>query len=235
MIELSALLSGMVVTLGCPECAAAHSRQMNDIAAAQQVYADAYNQMDSGSDGSSTYYLSGYEMTPEQEAEWELRQAQEAELNRLRQDPKLMRFVEGYWEFYQSRDSAEPGEYCAATYANMHGLITLSGTDKSWDGGLLTFVGKDIPAPAEFRRIRATLTQTGDPPATIEIFNPAASDSPEGMGSLVFAVPSLRDALAGMENEQEFAVAIEGQEVFRMSWKDGVQARNALRRCVSGR
>ncbi len=42
-------------------------------------------------------------------------------------------------------------------------------------------------------------------------------------------------ALNGMINESEFVIAVEGQEVFRMSWKDGVSARNTLRRCVRQR
>ncbi|WP_305699365.1 hypothetical protein [Phenylobacterium sp.] len=34
---------------------------------------------------------------------------------------------------------------------------------------------------------------------------------------------------------QEFAVSIEGEEVFRMAWKDGREARNTLRGCVRQR
>ena len=146
-----------------------------------------------------------------------------------------MRSYEGYWGHYQAREGAEPGEFCAATYVNLDGSITLTGSDKRWDGGLLMFVGKDIPQPEAFREIKATLTQDDERPATVQIYNLPASPEMAGHGTLNFAVPSMADALSGMGNKQEFAVSIEGEEVFRMSWKDGREARNTLRRCVRQR
>ncbi|MES2723570.1 MAG: hypothetical protein V4656_10495 [Pseudomonadota bacterium] len=97
------------------------------------------------------------------------------------------------------------------------------------------FVGKNIPQPAAFREITATLRQNNERPATVRIYNLPASPKMPGVGTLIFAVPSLNGALSGMENKQEFAVSIEDQEVFRMSWKDGLVARDTLRRCVRQR
>lgn len=54
----------------------------------------------------------------------------------------------------------------------------------------------------------------------------------KGLGTLIFAVPSMKAALSGMKEEQEFAVSIGGKEVFRMGWKEGIEARNALPRCI---
>lgn len=53
-----------------------------------------------------------------------------------------------------------------------------------------------------------------------------------GYGTLTFAVPSMNAALAGMSDKQEFAISIEGKEVFRMGWKEGAGAREALRSCM---
>lgn len=217
----------------------AHAQSYNEVMSersAEAFYEDVQRRISSATHDGPTYYLSrDYTLTPEQEKYLEERRQNDEELNRLRNDPVLMRHVNGYWEHYQTRESAKPGEFCAATYANLHGTITLSGVDKSWEGGLLTFIGENVPRPDTFRQITATLTQTGEPPATVKIYNAEASPKMHGFGTLIFAVPSMNAALSGMTDKADFAVAIEGKEVFRMSWKDGLKARDALRRCVRQR
>lgn len=215
--------------------AQSYSEDMSTLSA-QQFYEDTQRRIEAATHDGPTYYLTGdYALTPEQEAYLEQRRQDDEKLNALRADPVLMRFVNGYWEYYQSRESAAPGEFCAASYSNLHGIVTLSGVDKSWEGGLLTFTGRAIPKPDTFRKIKATLTQTGDRPATVEIFNPAASEAMKGLGTLIFAVPSMKAAVSGMLNDQAFAVSVDGREVFRMTWKDGDKARNALRQCMRQR
>jgi len=210
--------------------------EMASEASARQFYADVQDRIRSSThDGETAYFSQRYEMTPEIEAAMEQRRQDDETVARLRADPVFMRHYEGYWDHYQAREDAEPGEFCAATYVNLEGSITLTGSDKRWDGGLLMFVGKDIPQPGAFQEITATLTQNDERPATVRIYNLAASPEMAGRGTLIFAVPSMADALSGMDNEQEFAVSIAGKEVFRMSWKDGREARNALRRCVRQR
>lgn len=218
---------------------AAQAQSFNEMASeasAQQFYDDVQRRISASTHDGPTYYLSrDYTLTPEQEAYLEQRRRDDEELNRLRSDPVLMRHVNGYWQHYQSRDGAAPGEFCAATYNNLHGSITLSGVDGSWEGGLLTFIGDDIPRPDAFRQITVTLTQTGDRPATVRVFNPPASPEMDGHGTMIFAVPAMADALAGMSETQEFAISYEGAEVFRMTWKGGRAARETLRRCVRKR
>lgn len=210
--------------------------EMASEASAQAFYSDVQRRISAGTSSGPSYYFSQrYEMTPEIAAANERDRRDKEITDRLRADPVFMRYYEGYWDHYQAREDAEPGEFCAATYVNMNGSITLTGSDKRWDGGLLMFVGKDIPQPKTFREITATLTQNDERPGTVRIYNMPASPEMAGQGTLIFAVPSMADALSGMENEQEFAVSIEGKEVFRMSWKDGREARNALRRCVRQR
>lgn len=217
----------------------AHAQSYNETMSAlsaQSYYEDVQERISSSTHDGPTYYLTGdYSLTPEQEQYLEEQRQNDEELNALRSDPVLMRHVNGYWEHYQARESAQPGEFCTAAYANLHGLITLSGVDGSWEGGLLTFIGENIPKPDTFREITATLTQTGGRPVTVKIFNAQSSPEMRGLGTLIFAVPSMNAALAGMADEQEFAISIEGQEVFRMSWKDGVEARNQLRDCIRQR
>ncbi|WP_324888293.1 hypothetical protein [Polaromonas sp.] len=207
---------------------------------AQAFHRDVQRRISASTHSGPTYYLRGYEaVTPEQKRALEqynreieqLRQDAQR-LQQLRKDPVLMRHVNGYWQHYKARQPASPGEFCAATYTNLHGSITLSGVDKSWEGGLLTFIGKNIPQPDRFREISATLSQSGGSPSTVRIFNAQTTPAMRGYGTLTFAVPSMNAALAGMPDQQEFAVSIEGKEVFRMSWKDGSGARDTLRTCM---
>ena len=219
--------------------AASRAQSFNEMASeasAQQFYADVQDRISASThDGETAYFSQRYEMTPELEAAMEQRRQDDETVNRLRADPVFMRYYDGYWEHYQARDDADPGEFCAATYVNLNGSITLTGSDERWDGGLLMFVGKDIPQPEALREITATLTQDDERPATVRVYNLPASPEMAGHGTLIFAFPSMADALSGMEDDQQFIVSIEGEEVFRMSWKDGSGARNTLRRCVRER
>lgn len=166
----------------------------------------------------------------------ELKQLEaQAREEQIQADARYQRWLNGSWEFFQSREPAAPGEYCTAMYQSRDGLIALRGFDKSWDGALLMFTGEKIPQPRKFREITATLTQTGDAPAKVQVYNYARDPRMGKLGTLVFAVPTMNAALAGMTDELEFAIAIDGKEVFRMAWKDGLKARDELRKCVRKR
>lgn len=236
LLSLSALAGVLSVAAGVTASHAQSFNEMASEASAQQFYADVQDRISASTHDGPTYYFSQrYEMTPELEAALEQQRQDDETVARLRADPVFMRYYAGFWDHYQAREDAAPGEYCAATYVNLDGSITLTGSDRRWDGGLLVFIGKDIPQPEAFREITATLTQDDGRPATVRIFNLPARPEMAGHGTLIFAVPSMADALAGMEDDQAFAVSIEGEEVFRMAWKDGREARNALRRCVRQR
>ena len=237
-------VTNLAVALGVGMCgvsahAQSYSESMSALSA-QEFQRDVQRRISASTQDGPTYYLRGYDaVTPEQkralaESNKLLEQAGQnhEKLNELRKDPVLMRHVNGFWQHYQAKKPAAPGELCAATYTNLNGSITLNGVDKRWEGGLLTFIGKDIPQPDQFREITATLTQSGGSPATVRIFNAQSSAAMRGYGTLTFAVPSMNAALAGMSDKQEFAISIEGKEVFRMSWKDGSGARDTLRNCM---
>lgn len=141
----------------------------------------------------------------------------------------------GRWQYFQGREDADPGEFCSAMYQNPQGIVTLSGFDDSWDGGLLMLTGDKIPRPRRFEEITVTLTQSGEAPVTIRAFNRARDPRMYDMGTIVIAVPTMEGAIDGMADEQEFVLSVRGREVFRMAWKDGLNAAGELRRCVRGR
>lgn len=216
----------------------AHAQQMNDYAyTASMNYANSqYDDYEEGSDDG--YYSDSSPPAPltlEQQYLLEAQQRDEEIMTELRADPRFERYVNGGWDFYQARQPAEPGEYCAATYLSRHGIITLTGSDKQWDGGMLMFVGPKIPRPAALQEVTATLSQTGEPPATVRAFIFAADPQMEGYGTIAFAVPSLSDAARGTLDESEFVVHVDGQQIFRMSYTDGSKVRDELQKCIRRR
>lgn len=153
----------------------------------------------------------------------------------IEEEARYQRWRNGYWEFFQARDPAGPGEFCTAMFQSPGGMITLSGFDDSWDGALLMFTGERIPKPRALREVTVTLTQTGEPPVTVRAYNRERDPRMGDFGTLVLAVPTMSEALAGMTDEQEFIISINGRQVFRMSWKEGLMAADELRKCVRQR
>lgn len=216
---------------------AEHAQQMNDYA-----YSAAVNYANSQYDD---YYEEDYDtgyyeaapapLTLEQQYLVAAQERDEEIMTRLRADPRFARYIDGGWDYYQAHQPAEPGEYCSATYLSRHGIITLTGSDKSWDGGMLLLVGTKIPQPVAFEEVTATLSQTGAPPATVRAFIFAANPATEGFGTIAFAVPSMSDAVDATLDENEFVVHVDGQQIFRMSYTDGAKARDELRKCIRQR
>lgn len=218
--------------------AAEHAQQMNDYGyMASQNYADDADDYYSEEEDTGYYgsFAPSAPMTLEMQYLLEATRRDQEIIAQIQADPRFERYANGGWDYYQSRLPADPGEYCAATYLNRDGMITLTGVDSSWDGAMLIFVGERIPKPETFREISATLTQTGGAPEMVRVYNFEVRPETPEFGSLLFAVPAMEAALAGMSDELEFAISIEGEEVFRMSWKDGRTARNELRKCLRQR
>ena len=217
----------------------AHAQQMNDYAyMASQNYANSQYD-DYYEEDSDTGYYSDYSppapLTLEQQYLIQAQQRDQEIMDELRADPRFERYVNGGWDFYQARQPAEPGEYCAATYLSRHGMISLTGHDKSWDGGMLLLVGAKIPRPAALQEVTATLSQTGESPITVRAYIFAADPQMEGFGTIAFAVPSLSDAARGTLDESELVVHVDGQQIFRMSYTEGSKVRDELQKCIRRR
>jgi hypothetical protein len=216
----------------------AHAQQMNDYAIGAAYASWEAEEAYYEEDYDTGYYSDSSPPAPLTLEQQYLIQAQQRDqeiMDELRADPRFERYINGGWDYYQAREPAEPGEFCTATYLSRHGMISLTGHDQTWDGGMLLLIGAKIPRPEAVEQVTATLTQTGDAPATVKAYLFANNPLMEGLGTLGFAVPSMEDALNGMIDETEMVVHIDGQQVFRMSWKDGLKARDELRKCVRQR
>ncbi len=249
-----AALSTMVmaaVLLSAPAASAQNRNAREQAARDQQMVADHYRQEAEaqGATAATTgrpfsYDFSDLEhpnpvdygaaLAATREAMALMREAEDGQ-RALESDPRYHAWMNGSWNFYQDRASAGPGQHCAATFWSKDGIITVKGPDELYTGATLFFSSEGLPKPARDQDIPITLTQNQEPPARITVRSMARTPGSAETGTIAIVVPNIEGALAGMLDQQEFAIAIEGREVFRMAWKDGLAAREQLRRCVSQR
>lgn len=152
------------------------------------------------------------------------------ELEKLKQDPRYQRYLNGGWEVFQNTKGAPRGEYCSALYWQQDSFLAISGPGGEYRGAMLTFWGPDIPQPLHNRKLRVTLKQTGDTGQTVQAFNYRKSSEP--YGAIAFAVPSIEAALEGMNGAQGFEILVEGRRLLKLEWQDGAQAKQQMLDCL---
>ena len=153
--------------------------------------------------------------------------------DKLTKDPKYQQYQNGAWDFFQAKEGAAPGEYCAAFYWKKDGFVRLSGPGGDYRGAMMTFWGHDIPRPANQTKVRVTLKQSKDQPQTVEAFNNFTPG--DEYGFIAFAVPSVEALLGGMEDVQEFELEIDGKAVAKVDWHSGLMAQKKLADCVNAK
>lgn len=161
----------------------------------------------------------------------------------LLQDPEYLKYLSGSWKLFPTSTlkDATPGEYCVASFFkasmdpeanNAPVMINLSGPGGDYEGSLLTFAAETIPRPKTMETIAVTLTQNDEPPATVKAFNYSMPNLP--FGAIAFVVPTIDEALAGMEDVQSFDVKIDGRSVANTTWHSGLKVRDEFRKCLNG-
>jgi hypothetical protein len=204
-----------------------------------QEYQEAPETPDSG--GSSSSYYDPELAALEFEAASAMLQLQQQ--MELMQNPEYLRYLSGSWQLFPTStlEGAKPGEYCVASFfkASMHPkannapvMINLSGPGGDYKGTLLTFAAEAIPKPEKMETISVTLTQNDEPPVTVRAFNYSMPGLPFGV--IAFAVPTIEEALAGMEDVQSFNVEIDGRSVANTTWHSGLKVRDEFRKCING-
>jgi hypothetical protein len=168
-----------------------------------------------------------------------LRQQQE-----LFEDPEYRKYLSGRWKLFPTvtLEEGTPGEYCTASFLrvsmdpeanNAPVMINLSGPGGDYKGALLTFSAEAIPKPTKMETITVTLIQNDDPPVTVKAFNYVMPTMPS-FGVIAFAVPTIDDALTGMEDVQSFDVKIDDKSVANTTWYSGLKVKDEFRRCLNG-
>ncbi len=203
-------------------------QQINDMVAAQQAWAD--EQADE-----EDY---AYEEQPSySEDEWldwaaEGARAEAEDLQRRANDPKYQAFLNGEW-LHTSPDKAMK-EGCSVMFLRrgVGALVLATGGMK--DPAVFAFFSLDVPKPGTLVETSATLSQTGDKPATVQVYNAALPWLPDN-GIVFFAVPTAEAAIAGMLDTHAFGVAMDGRDVAAIEWTAGLAARDQLKACIAAR
>lgn len=162
----------------------------------------------------------------------------EGSKRRVMDDPRYAKMKKGYWQFFQGKRDAKPGEACVAVFWKGSQMISLIGPGGSYQGALLSFVAVESAQgfprpddPKQVRKIRVSLQQGAGSPAVVTAFNrtivPLADE-------IAFAVPTIDAALSTMEDRLNFRISHENKEVFALEWHSGHAARDIMRRCLDG-
>ena len=162
------------------------------------------------------------------------------QIEKMKRDPEMGPIIRGKWDFFQDTNDAAPGEYCAALYMNMAGLVRLSGPGGNYRGALLTFWGPNIPQPEKVRWVSVTLKQVvnNDPnnssTQTVRAYN-YTETRVKGVGAIALAVRSSDLLLDNMSELLDFKLEIDGKEVQAIGFHGGLSARDSLRQGIARR
>lgn len=158
--------------------------------------------------------------------------------NRVMNDPRKEKVERGFWQFFQGKRGAKPGEACTAVYWQQDRMISIIGPGGGYHGALLVFVAVNPDSsfprpdnPKDTQKVKVTLKQGTDAPATVTVLN---STIAEHSDQLLFAVPTIEAALAGMEDRLKFSIDHGGKKVFELEWHSGLAARDILKQCLKG-
>jgi hypothetical protein len=157
---------------------------------------------------------------------------------RVQNDPRKKKVQNGFWQFFQGKRDAKPGESCMAVFWKHDRMITITGPGGNYKGALLGFVAITPPAtfprpdnPNDIQKVKVTLTQGADAPATVMAFNRTIGGFSD---EIQFAVPTIDAALAGMEDKLRFKIDHAGNAIFDLEWHSGLAAREVMRSCIKG-
>lgn len=143
---------------------------------------------------------------------------------------------EGYWQFFQASSSAKQGEYCAAIFMKDGVGVSILGPGGSYKGALMMFFSANdnpaFPANAKSTKIPVTLKQGADAPVTTNALNYTLGSWQTPV--VVFAVPTIEAALAGMEDRLDFHLQYNGQNILDVEWHSGIAARDEIKKCLVG-
>jgi hypothetical protein len=153
--------------------------------------------------------------------------------------PKALKFKNGFWQFFQGKKDAKPGEFCTAVYFKGDKMITIVGPGDEYKGAILGFIVVEPPADTfprpddekGIQKVTVTLTQAGERPQTVKAFNRTVAPLAD---ELTFSVPSIKAALDTMEDKSRFQIDYQGKLAFDLAWHSGHAARDMLRRCLKG-
>ncbi|MFN3296573.1 hypothetical protein [Caldimonas sp.] len=164
------------------------------------------------------------------------RQAIQSSKQGFQDSHHVKKYREGHWQFFQAKSAAKPGEFCSALFLREGKGVAILGPGGSYKGALLmlfnTHDKAGFPAAAQPRPIAVTLTQGAGAPVNTRALNYKVGSWETPV--VVFAVPTVDAALAGMEDRLAFHLQHEGKTLVNVEWHSGIRARGEIRKCLSG-
>jgi len=158
--------------------------------------------------------------------------------DRAQNDPRRAKVEKGFWQFFQGKSDAKPGEFCTAVYWQKDKMISVSGPGGEYKGAILGFVAlipeQSFPRPddpKERQKVKVTLVQGNDPPATVTAFNSTIGGFAD---QIQFVVPTIEAMMEGMEDKYNFRIDYEGKKIFELEWHSAHTARDMLKKCLKG-
>lgn len=138
--------------------------------------------------------------------------------------------AEGTWTVGRS-PAGQPTLACAASFWTLNGGVILMDWKGEQSGTAMMFFAKQVPHDKKgVKRLRVDLVQSGET-QNVEVL---ASRFPlvPSMGMMFFKVPSSEALLGAIEDTQDFAVHLEGRELFSGAWHSANSMRKDLTECV---
>ncbi len=152
---------------------------------------------------------------------------------KMASDPAFRRLHLGAWDLFQADARARPGETCTAVWTKQGQMVSISGPGPQYEGGMLSFLGRDIPQPADMQTLSVTMKQSRYPAQTVKAVNYTLPG--QAFGAISLTVPDIDKAIDTMLDVEQFELLVDGKRVASIGWTGGHDARDRLRRCVHAR
>lgn len=137
---------------------------------------------------------------------------------------------EGIWSVGRS-PAGQSTLACAATFWTLNGGVILMDWKGEQSGTAMMFFSRAVPHDKKgVKRLRVSLVQSGET-QTVEVLASRFPMIPT-MGMMFFKVPSSEALLSSIEDTQDFAVHMEGRELFSGEWHSANSMRKELVECV---
>jgi hypothetical protein len=138
---------------------------------------------------------------------------------------------EGVWTVGRSL-KGQPTLACAATFWTLNGGVILMDWKGEQSGTAMMFFSRFVPHDKKgVKRLRVGLVQSGET-QNVEVLASRFPMVPT-MGMMFFKVPSSEALLGSIEDTQDFAVQMDGRELFGGKWHSANSMRKDLAECVA--
>lgn len=148
---------------------------------------------------------------------------------RFGKDPAYQELLRGVWTYRRS-DPRQSPQICAATFWTRNGGVSFIHMGGREEYTFLGFFGASIPQVKKPRTISIDLIQSGET-QRVRALN-IHFGSVKSMGMVLFNVRRPEVLLGAIEDQQDFEVKFNGEQIAYGAWHSGLKARDELKDCL---